>query len=181
MSDLASRNVSERDRTLHSRVYLYGTNAIVRDCVRQRDWESGRTHLSTGNKLTSRRKLASILWEGLVGGAKGRQVRSRRLHRRRLPPWGKGAASGGGNEKRFFAKRPEMRIRLGKTCEDFLSGKFIIHGSGFRGKCVVARKRTTVAERTIGAEETDGEKEKEKERTGNCKRGENIEKRPLFK
>lgn len=173
----------ERPYTLHSRVHLYGTNAIVRDCVRQRDWESGRTHLSTGNKLTSRRKLASILWEGLVGGAKGRQVRGLvvfivvvvylRGEKEPLPA----------GETRNASSRsvPKCESDWAKPAKTFCPGNLLFMARDSAVNAWSLEKERRSPRTTIGAEETDGEKEKEKERTGNCKRGENIEKRPLFK
>lgn len=84
-----------------------------------------RTYLSTGNKLTSCRKLANVPWEDSSG--------------ERVAECGRPFPAGGRNKKRSFARRPEMRIRLGKTAKTFYS-RFIIHGAGFCDKCAVTGK-----------------------------------------
>lgn len=88
-----------------------------------------RTYLSTGNKLTSCRKLR-VPWEDSPGErvatGGGREC-------------GRPVSGGWRNKKRSFARRPEMRIRSGKTAKTFYF-RFIIHGAGFCDKCAVTGK-----------------------------------------
>lgn len=106
--------------------------AYVCTCVRARSGNPGErtylpTYLSTGNKLTSCRKLANVPWEDSAGGT-----------------------GGGGEEcgRRFRrAREQETLLRTVPKCEfDWTKPQkpfypeFIIHDTRFSDKCTVIRK-----------------------------------------
>lgn len=119
-----------REHSLFERTCARHTCACT--CVRSVIGNPGeRTYLSTGNKLTSCRKLANVPWEDTPGGGGGNGGTGGGV-------W-ETVSGGRRNKKCSFARRPEMRIRLGKTAKTFYS-RFIIHGAGFCDKCAVTGK-----------------------------------------
>lgn len=116
---------------------------VKRACVRTRIGNSGeRTNLSTGNKLTSCRKLANVPWED-----------SSRERATVLGGGGETLPASEENKKLSFTQYPKMRIRLSKIAGEkiFYSREFIIHDEGFCGKCARGYKeRVTLVKRMIG-------------------------------